>query len=310
MNNLAALWTREITTFKIRKSINPKLIYYQKEKVCLLENGSGVQIQVKSSSIPFSSCKVHRILSLLKLGKQPDKPSARLHLVVKAELDPRFIPQLGGKPGCSLIAFQIQGNLRQPMLSCNSDVGEDPLFGCNTIEGTSSKRISIGNGVLVPILVQWVNPSWPNTAKLLEDPKDPHRFRFYSSLISLMPPNTHQNLPILTIFNANNLFSLLKGNKNIVAQCQLKQREWNEGKQSWFRFSLHLFVRLDEVAMASAISSYIHLSDLGNRRWLEFFYVLSQCLPRPNYPSLYIWVSHQTLSHHTGKIILFYGARN
>ncbi|KAL5572523.1 hypothetical protein UlMin_022120 [Ulmus minor] len=54
----------------------------------------------------------------LKLGSQPDKPSARLHIVVRSEPDPRFVFQFGGEPECSPVVFQIQGNIRQPVFSC------------------------------------------------------------------------------------------------------------------------------------------------------------------------------------------------
>lgn len=58
----------------------------------------------------------------LKLGgekESPDKPaSARLHLVVRSEPDPRFVFQFGGEPECSPVVFQIQGNIRQPVFSC------------------------------------------------------------------------------------------------------------------------------------------------------------------------------------------------
>ncbi|XP_010526420.1 PREDICTED: uncharacterized protein LOC104803996 [Tarenaya hassleriana] len=55
-----------------------------------------------------------------KLGGdgEKEKPSARLHLVVKAEPDPRFVFQFGGEPECSPVVFQIQGNIRQPVFSC------------------------------------------------------------------------------------------------------------------------------------------------------------------------------------------------
>ncbi|KAL9667401.1 hypothetical protein QQ045_001758 [Rhodiola kirilowii] len=54
-----------------------------------------------------------------KLGHDPDKPSAKLHLVVKSEPDPRFVFQFGGEPECSPVVFQIQGNnIRQPVFSC------------------------------------------------------------------------------------------------------------------------------------------------------------------------------------------------
>ncbi|KAJ0030816.1 hypothetical protein Pint_13304 [Pistacia integerrima] len=57
----------------------------------------------------------------LKLGStETEKPSARLHLMVRAEPDPRFVFQFGGEPECSPVVFQIQGNnnIRQPVFSC------------------------------------------------------------------------------------------------------------------------------------------------------------------------------------------------
>lgn len=54
----------------------------------------------------------------VKLGKDPDKPSARLHLVVRAEPDPRYVFQFGAEPECSPVVFQIQGGRRQPVFSC------------------------------------------------------------------------------------------------------------------------------------------------------------------------------------------------
>ncbi|KAK9266642.1 hypothetical protein L1049_003594 [Liquidambar formosana] len=53
-----------------------------------------------------------------KLGNEPDKPSAKLHLVVRSEPDPRFVFQFGGEPECSPVVFQIQENIRQPVFSC------------------------------------------------------------------------------------------------------------------------------------------------------------------------------------------------
>ncbi|XVE98064.1 hypothetical protein REPUB_Repub03eG0073200 [Reevesia pubescens] len=54
----------------------------------------------------------------MKLGNEPDKPTAKLHLTVRAEPDPRFVFQFGGEPECSPVVFQIQGNIRQPVFSC------------------------------------------------------------------------------------------------------------------------------------------------------------------------------------------------
>ncbi|XP_016472803.1 uncharacterized protein LOC107794788 [Nicotiana tabacum] len=47
-----------------------------------------------------------------------EKPGAMLHLVVRAEPDPRFVFQFGGEPECSPVVFQVQGNRSQPVFSC------------------------------------------------------------------------------------------------------------------------------------------------------------------------------------------------
>lgn len=47
-----------------------------------------------------------------------NKPSARVHLLVRSEPDPRFVFQFGGEPECSPVVFQIQENIRQPVFSC------------------------------------------------------------------------------------------------------------------------------------------------------------------------------------------------
>lgn len=52
------------------------------------------------------------------LGGGPEKPSARLHLMVRSEPDPRFVFQFGGEPECSPVVYQIQGSIRQPVFSC------------------------------------------------------------------------------------------------------------------------------------------------------------------------------------------------
>ncbi|XP_039066235.1 uncharacterized protein LOC120211842 [Hibiscus syriacus] len=54
----------------------------------------------------------------MKVGNDQDKPTAKLHLMVRAEPDPRFVFQFGGEPECSPVVFQIQGNIRQPVFSC------------------------------------------------------------------------------------------------------------------------------------------------------------------------------------------------
>ncbi|CAK9146151.1 unnamed protein product [Ilex paraguariensis] len=54
----------------------------------------------------------------MKLGTEPDKPVARLHIRVRSEPDPRFVFQFGGEPESSPVVFQIQENIRQPVFSC------------------------------------------------------------------------------------------------------------------------------------------------------------------------------------------------
>lgn len=51
-------------------------------------------------------------------GNGPNKPVAKLHVVVLSEPDPRFVFQFGGEPECSPVVFQIQQNIRQPIFSC------------------------------------------------------------------------------------------------------------------------------------------------------------------------------------------------
>ncbi|KAJ4962182.1 hypothetical protein NE237_022121 [Protea cynaroides] len=55
----------------------------------------------------------------ISIGKNAKGSSAHLHLNVRAEPDPRFVFQFDGEPECSPQVFQIQGNIRQPVFSCN-----------------------------------------------------------------------------------------------------------------------------------------------------------------------------------------------
>lgn len=54
----------------------------------------------------------------ISVGKEAKGSSARFHLNVKAEPDPRFVFQFDGEPECSPQVFQIQGNIRQPVFTC------------------------------------------------------------------------------------------------------------------------------------------------------------------------------------------------
>ncbi|KAJ3670946.1 hypothetical protein LUZ60_008372 [Juncus effusus] len=52
---------------------------------------------------------------------------AQLHMVVRAEPDPRFVFQFGGEPECSPVVFQIQGNWAG---SGRSGCAMQPVFSC------------------------------------------------------------------------------------------------------------------------------------------------------------------------------------
>ncbi|CAB4318705.1 unnamed protein product [Prunus armeniaca] len=83
-------------------------------------------------SIDLDSARVHPTVihnGWMKLGKDREKPSARLHLTVRAEPDPRFVFQFGGEPECSPVVFQIQGrDIRQPVFSCKFSADRNSRF--------------------------------------------------------------------------------------------------------------------------------------------------------------------------------------
>lgn len=76
-----------------------------------------VKVQI-DLDVPGSTRPVVHHSGWITLGHDPDKPSARLHLVVRSEPDPRFVFQFGGEPECSPVVYQIQGNIQQPVFSC------------------------------------------------------------------------------------------------------------------------------------------------------------------------------------------------
>ncbi|CAJ1951550.1 unnamed protein product [Sphenostylis stenocarpa] len=94
-------------------------------------------------------------LRRIKTGSEPNrKPSARLHIVVRSEPDPRFVFQFGGEPECSPVVFQIQeNNIRQPVFSCKfsadrnsrsrplpSDFGNNPSRWRRTLKGVRERH--------------------------------------------------------------------------------------------------------------------------------------------------------------------------
>ncbi|KAL6006059.1 hypothetical protein ACLOJK_040104 [Asimina triloba] len=71
-----------------------------------------VDVKVEARACVFQS-------GWVEIGKKAAS-SARLHMVVRAEPDPRFVFQFGGEPECSPVVFQVRdGNdVKQPVFSC------------------------------------------------------------------------------------------------------------------------------------------------------------------------------------------------
>ncbi|XP_020528625.1 uncharacterized protein LOC18443471 [Amborella trichopoda] len=92
----------------------------------------GVSIKVyMTSESRTCGMTTRRLLGKVRVGLEPTDPSqfvirsgwidlasARLHLVVRVEPDPRFVFEFGGEPECSPVVYQIQGSRKQPVFSC------------------------------------------------------------------------------------------------------------------------------------------------------------------------------------------------
>lgn len=76
----------------------------------------------------------------MKLGSDPAHPSAKLHMTVRTEPDPRYVFQFGGEPECSPVVFQIQGNIRQPVFSCKFSADRNSRSRCVYV---STQRILV-----------------------------------------------------------------------------------------------------------------------------------------------------------------------
>ncbi|TYI82575.1 hypothetical protein E1A91_D05G230200v1 [Gossypium mustelinum] len=81
---------------------------------CLLGK---VSVPLDLAGTESKACVFHN--GWISVGKETKKDSsARFHLNVKAEPDPRFVFQFDGEPECSPQVFQIRGNIRQPVFTC------------------------------------------------------------------------------------------------------------------------------------------------------------------------------------------------
>lgn len=75
-----------------------------------------VAVQLDLAGSDTRACVFHN--GWITVGKDDKTSSAKFHLNVKAEPDPRFVFQFDGEPECSPQVFQIQGNIRQPVFTC------------------------------------------------------------------------------------------------------------------------------------------------------------------------------------------------
>lgn len=62
----------------------------------------------------------------INVGKESKNSTAKFHLNVKSEPDPRFVFQFDGEPECSPQVFQIQGSIRQPVFTCKFSFRSTP----------------------------------------------------------------------------------------------------------------------------------------------------------------------------------------
>ncbi|XP_052191447.1 uncharacterized protein LOC127800710 [Diospyros lotus] len=76
-----------------------------------------VSVPMDLAGTESRACVFHN--GWISVGKDAKRSCAQFHLNVKAEPDPRFVFQFDGEPECSPQVFQIQGNIRQPVFTCN-----------------------------------------------------------------------------------------------------------------------------------------------------------------------------------------------
>ncbi|KAM7259729.1 hypothetical protein ACFE04_015470 [Oxalis oulophora] len=83
----------------------------------------------------------------MKLG---NKPSAKIHVVVRTEPDPRFVFHFGGEPECSPVVFQIQGNIRQPVFSVKFSADRNSRSRANSSDFNTTGNSNTTNRGWIP----------------------------------------------------------------------------------------------------------------------------------------------------------------
>ncbi|KAI4366508.1 hypothetical protein MLD38_022379 [Melastoma candidum] len=70
-------------------------------------------------------------LGYQKGSRKKKEMEGKLHLVVKAEPDPRFVFEFEGEPECSPQILQVQGRVKQPVFTCKFSLRSTTVADCN-----------------------------------------------------------------------------------------------------------------------------------------------------------------------------------
>lgn len=130
----AAVDTRIHASFALNKSELEKLadkpprlkleIYSRRRTTsscCGRSGGNNKLLGCVSLHLDFKTILETNRACLIHNGWAPVRPGSdlKLHFNVRAEPDPRFVFQFDGEPECGPQVFQINGNVRQPVFTCN-----------------------------------------------------------------------------------------------------------------------------------------------------------------------------------------------
>ncbi|KAF6141696.1 hypothetical protein GIB67_027874 [Kingdonia uniflora] len=97
-----------------------------------------VRVRVDLDGIEKSGCLYQN--GWMKLGSDNKPCGAKIHMVVRAEPDPRFVFKFGGEPECSPVVFQKQGNITQPVFSCKFSADRNSRTRSVQVDPSSNAR--------------------------------------------------------------------------------------------------------------------------------------------------------------------------
>lgn len=100
-----------------------------------------VEVQMGSTGLERACVFQNGWVGMGTKMKEKEKESARLHLVVRSEPDPRFVFQFGGEPECSPVVFQLQeANIKQPVFSCKFCPDRNSRSRCMQMDSSTNTR--------------------------------------------------------------------------------------------------------------------------------------------------------------------------